>query len=482
MQIEMPANGWRPRPNQQPLWDYFCDPVTKQFDGTNKRAIEIAHRRWGKDDVALHLTAKASATRIAGYWHMLPQADQARKAIWTAVNPHTGKRRIDEAFPREWRATTLENEMFIRFKWGSTWQVLGSDNFQSLVGTPPAGLVYSEFAKAHPGAWAYLSPILVENKGWAMAITTPEGRNHAHSLYEMAKKSPGWFADLQTVEDSIRICNEAGFKPPMSLADVEAQRKEYHAIYGPEAGDALIQQEFWCSWSAAILGAFWGKEIEAAEREGRICDLDVVKHRPVHRAWDIGIDDAMAIWCFQVFPGAIHVVDYIEGSGYDFGFYKQQLGDRGYLNDKRGVDHVPHDARQRVAGSGGGENLPRTRIQTMFSIKLNPELVPDHKPMDRVNAGRRILPRCWFDEQRCSRGLESLRSYKSEWNAVNRVFSRQIAHNWASHGGDAFGHMAVSVEFPNMKPAEKEKFTGIKVKPLTVNDLLKSTKPDRKWA
>ena len=63
----------------------------------------------------------------ATYWHMLPAYSQGRKAIWTAVNPHTGKSRIDEAFPHELRHDANEQEMFIRLKNGATWQVLGYD-------------------------------------------------------------------------------------------------------------------------------------------------------------------------------------------------------------------------------------------------------------------------------------------------------------------------------------------------------------------
>jgi phage terminase large subunit len=476
MDVEMPANGWRPRPHQRKLWQHFKGRDGKTFDGTGKRAIEIAHRRWGKDDVALHLTAQSSVSRVGTYWHLLPQYEQARKAIWNAVNPHTGRRRIDEAFPKEWRANTNEHEMFIRFKWGSTWQVIGSDNYQSLVGTPPVGIVLSEWAKAHPGAWAYLAPILIENKGWALAITTPEGRNHAAKMYEMARQDAGWFAELQTIEDSIRLNEAAGFKPSITLTDVEAQRREYHTIFDAESGDALIQQEYYCSFAAAILGAFWGKQLEKAEREGRICELDLVKGYPVNRAWDIGIDDPMAIWCFQVGPGWLHIIDYIEGSGQGFDFYADQLRERGYLENKRGIDYVPHDAKQREPGAPDG----RTRIQTMFSLGLNPLLVPDHKPIDRVNAGRRILSSCWFDSSRCEKGLEILRSYKSEWDQKNRVFSKTIKHDWASHGGDAFGHLAVAVEFPKKRP-EEEKFKGVVARPITVNDLLRSTKPRRVW-
>ena len=94
-QIFLP-NNWQPRWYQRPLWDFL--------ENGGKRAIEIAHRRWGKDDVVLHRTAIAAHERVATYWHCLPEYEQARKAIWNAVNPHTGKRRIDEAFTPELRS------------------------------------------------------------------------------------------------------------------------------------------------------------------------------------------------------------------------------------------------------------------------------------------------------------------------------------------------------------------------------------------
>jgi phage terminase large subunit len=490
MLIQMPANGWKPRPHQQRLWNYFVGPKTDdpntsfRFDGTGKRAMAIWHRRAGKDDVALNLTGKASVTRPATYWHMLPEYEQGRKAIWNAVNPHTGRRRIDEAFPESWRANYDDKGMFIRFKWGATWQVVGSDNYQNLVGTPPAGIVLSEWAKAHPGAWAYLAPILVENKGWALAISTPEGRNHCHAMYETWKKTPGYFGELLTIEDSMRLCRAAGLQPSVTLEDVEIQRAEYHGLFGVEAGDALIEQEWYCSFAAAILGAYFGKQISRAEHEGRICALDRVPGYPINTAFDIGVDDPMAIWVFQVGPGWLHILDYIEGSNEGFDFYCDWLAERDYVPTKNhrgeliGTDWVPHDAKQREPGAPKA----RTRIQTLFALGRNPRLVPDHKPMDRINAGRRLLasPNTYFDADRCSVGLDMLRAYKQEYDVKNRVFRKTPKHDFASHGADAWGHLAVAVEFPTVREKQPAR-TKIEVPPLTVNDLLKQTKPERTW-
>ncbi|HEY9249796.1 MAG TPA: hypothetical protein VIO38_11715, partial [Rariglobus sp.] len=186
--IRLPHNGWQPRPHQLAAWTYL--------ENGGRHAELIWHRRSGKDEIALHRTACAAFERRANYWHMLPEATQARKAIWNAVNPHTGRKRIDEAFPKELRRTTRENEMAIEFVNGSSWQVVGSDNFNSLVGSAPAGIVYSEWALANPASRAYLRPILAENNGWQMFITTPRGRNHAHRTYTAAQKDPDAFAQL----------------------------------------------------------------------------------------------------------------------------------------------------------------------------------------------------------------------------------------------------------------------------------------------
>ena len=271
--IRIPYN-WAPRDYQMNVWRYL--------ERGGKRAICVWHRRAGKDDVCLHWAAASMVDKPATYWHMLPAFSQGRKAIWTAINPHTGKRRIDEAFPHELRVNTNESEMFIRLKNGATWQVVGSDRYDAAVGSSPAGITFSEWALSDPSAWAYLAPIVIENGGWALFITTARGRNHAKSMLDMAQTRPDWFFEVLPVN----VTNA------MSEAAVEQQRLEYTGIFGKEAADALIDQEYYCSFEAAILGAYWGKEMLLAEQQGRICDVPVNTDLPVHTAWDIGVDDA----------------------------------------------------------------------------------------------------------------------------------------------------------------------------------------------
>jgi phage terminase large subunit len=156
-------------------------PAWEQLEAGKKRLALAWHRRAGKDDVCLHWAATCAMTRVGGYWHMLPQHNQARKAIWDAINPGTGRRRIDDAFPLALRDSTREQDMFIRFKNGSTWQVVGSDNYNALVGSPPVGVVFSEYALSDPSSWAFIRPILAENGGWALFISTPRGTTTSRS-------------------------------------------------------------------------------------------------------------------------------------------------------------------------------------------------------------------------------------------------------------------------------------------------------------
>lgn len=219
-------NNWKPRPYQLPFFRYFARG--------GKRAVLMWPRRHGKDDACLHQTA-IQLMKIPGtYWFMLPQYGQARKAIWDAVNKHTGLRRIDEAFPKEIRARVNESEMKIVFKNGSVWQVCGSDNYNALVGSNPAGIVFSEYALSDPQAWDYLSPILDENNGWAIFNSTVRGQNHFTQLAHIAKGDPNWFYS------NVRA-SEAGV---FTAEQLEQIKQEYIRRRGYDMGLGMFLQEY----------------------------------------------------------------------------------------------------------------------------------------------------------------------------------------------------------------------------------------------
>lgn len=407
------------------------------MDG-GKRASLAWHRRAGKDDLCLHFAAIAAHERIGNIWHMLPEAAQARKAIWLAVNPKTGKRRIDEAFPVELRASTNDQEMMIRFRNGSTWQLCGSDNYDSLIGSSPMGIVFSEYAVANPAAWAYLRPILLENGGWALFISTPRGKNHFHLLHERTARDPGWFRESLTNDET------SVFTPEQ----LEAELRELQREHGDSFGKSLWLQEYFVSFDAAIPGSIFGEWLDRAQKQGRI---GVVPHDSAvltHTAWDLGRTDSTAIWFYQHVGAEIHIIDYHESNLKDVPFYgdllRKKTKDRGFMY---GTHWLPHDARARTLAAGGKSIQQQMIDQNVGRIVIAKRL--DH--VDGIQAARATFPHCWFDANHCSDGVEVLRHYHYEWDEEARVFRSMPAHDWASHGASAFRTLALSWKRPKDK-------------------------------
>jgi len=431
-----------PRPYQRAAWDYL--------ERGGRHAEIVWHRRAGKDELCLHRTAVAAFERVASYWHMLPEVSQARKAIWMAVNPHTGRRRIDEAFPQELRRATREHEMQIEFVNGSTWQVVGSDRFDSLVGAAPAGIVYSEWALANPNARAYFRPIIAENGGWQIFITTPRGRNHALTTLRAARNTPGAFAQVLDANDT----------GVFSRAQLDAERTAYCAEFGDDHGRAKFDQEFMCSFDAANLGAILARQIGIAEKEGRIAD-DVEYDpdgAPLEISADIGRRDAATWWFWQPLVGGYQIVDYDGGWGLDAEEWAGRLLKR-MAGRRLGRIWLPHDARARTFAA------KRSAVEIFVDVfgAEHVAIVPSSSVADRVNAARVLTPRVKWNASRCERGLDGLRSWSYEFSEHARTFSGEPLHDWASHDGDGYSYgclvMRQAVK-PQLAPAPRGVFVG----------------------
>ncbi|SRR6266404_7441534 len=367
---------------------------------------------------------------------MLPQANQARKAIWTAVDSHTGVKRIDAAFPLELRESTNDQEMLIRFKNGSTWQVAGSDNYQGIIGSGPYGIVYSEYMLSDPNSRLFLDPILQENGGWAIFNGTPRGRNHFHALYEMGRTELGWFSELLTVKDT-------GVFTPEQLEKI---RREIARERGDDEATNIINQEYYCNFDAAIPGSYYGKLIAKAEAEGRITSVPHDPRLQVITGWDIGVGDSTAIWFIQQRRFDVNVIDYYENSGVGVDHYARVLKERGYNYEGH---YLPHDADDREWG-----NNASSRIETLKSLGVKPaRVLPRASVDDGINAVRVLLPRCNFDKVKCERGLDCLRQYQKIWDDKLKVFANTPRHDWTSHGADAFRYLAQGLKPPREKDA-----------------------------
>ena len=437
-------------------------PLHQYMSGGGKRAIEIAHRRWGKDEIALALTFQALSTgRPATYWHCLPRLVQARRSIWTAVNPHTGKRRIDEAFPVELREVTNEQEMFIRFKNQSTYQVIGSDTYDSLVGASVAGIVFSEWALANPSAWGYLSPILRENNGWALFITTPRGKNHAYDMYNHARKSDDWFAEISDARDTGAFNDE----------QLDGIREEYVSLYGPEFGASQFEQEYLCSFEASILGSFYGGELATARADGRICEVKHDPSLPVQTVWDIGYSDDTAILFVQVAANEVRIIDTYSTNGQPLSHYAEVIASKNY-NYSRHV--LPHDAQAKTLAAAGRsvyEQLVNDHKMKRVTILRN-----TNTEQQGVMAARHLFPRLWIDESQ-EEFINALSQFRREWDDSGKTFRDRPVHDWTNHYADALRYLAWTWREPPRPTVEKLRpiITIDGRSTLTMNDLVKAS-------
>lgn len=405
-------DDWEPRPYQKTAWKALLD---KQC----RRAVLLWHRRAGKDSVALHWTVLQAKQTAGVYWHVFPTAKQGRKVIWDGVTRQG--RPVLEAWPRENIVGRSEADMKLKFRNGSVWQVVGSDNYdEALIGANPTGLVMSEYALQDPRAWDYLRPILAENGGWAVFAYTPRGRNHGYDLFRMAERTEGWFAERLTMDKTGAITTDA----------IAAER----AAGMP---DELIEQEFHCSFEAALVGAVYGKPMADALRQGRIGRVPHDPLLPVDTWWDLGMADATAIWFVQHAGNEIRLIDYLEGSGAGIDHYVKALQAKPYVYR----DHIaPADIRVRELGTG------RSRYEHADSLGLRFRVLPNLPLADGINAVRGVLPRCRFDAQACERGIEALRQYQREWDGDRKCFAERPRHDWTSHAADAFRYGALARE------------------------------------
>lgn len=402
-------------------------PALRALDSGIKRAVAVWHRRAGKEKTFLNHTIKAAFQRVGTYFYVFPTYAQGRKILWQGMD-RDGFPFMNH-IPKQVIETKHEQDMRIKLVNGSAIQVIGSDKIDSIVGTNPVGVVFSEYSLQDPRAWDYLRPILRENGGWAIFDFTPRGKNHGYQLYEMARENPDWFCQLLTVDDT------GALKP----ADIEAERNA-------GMSEEMIQQEFYCSFEGVMFGAYYGKQMKEAEDSGRITKVDYEPGIGVETWWDLGIGDATAIWFTQTIGREIHVIDYYEQTGEGLAHYAKYLQSLPYIYSGH---HAPHDIEVRELGTG------RSRKEVAAEYGIAFDVVENLPFEDGIEAARTFLGRCWFDRHKCERGLNALRNYRKEYDDKHEIFKLKPLHDWASHGADAFRYLAVGHKVSVKARAEK---------------------------
>lgn len=424
-EIRIP-HGWTARDYQWPLWEYL------EKGGT--RAVAVWHRRAGKDLFAINRIAKCMVDRPGLYWHCFPTYNQGRKIAWDGFTK--AGRKFRDAFPAQLVAKESINEMRIEMRpmgWnkelqepypGGIYQVVGSDDPDRLVGANPFGIVFSEWSIMNPAVWDLVAPILAENGGWALFIYTARGHNHGFTLLETAKKNPKrWFHQILTVRDTFHEGKAAVDEKELINAVADGMSPE------------MIQQEFYCSFEAPLVGAFYGTQMTKAREEGRIGKVPYDPALLVDTWWDLGMNDETVIWFTQTYGKEERIIDYFSDEGEGLAYYAKELGKKPYAY---GTHTAPHDITVRELGTG------KSRLEVAAKLGIKFRVAPKLEVIDGIEASRNLLNSCWFDEEKCQRGIECMTSYQKVWDEEKKIFLKAPLHNWASHGADAFRTWAVA--------------------------------------
>jgi hypothetical protein len=382
---------------------------------SHRFVVGVAHRRMGKTVAALNQLIKAALEneqQAPRYAYIAPTYSQAKRVAWDYLTH----------FVRPLNATANIAELRVDFL-DRRIQLYGSDNPDSLRGQYFDGVVLDEIGDQNPKIWnEIIRPALADRKGWCLFIGTPKGNNHFKELFDRASKEPGWAA-LQFKVSETQIIDE------QELLDA---RKEM--------GDDKYNQEFECSFNAAVEGSYYGKLINDLEENGRMCAIDRDDLCRTYVAWDLGIGDSTAIFVMQVAGQEFRVMDHVENHGQGLDWYVEWLKEN---NWHKAEQLLPHDVEVRELGTG------KSRIEVLREAGLDCKVLPRLAVDDGIQAVRRLLPKCWFNMPKVKQGLDCLRNYRREYDEKRNVFYDKPLHDWASHSSDSFRYLALGLEQTN---------------------------------
>ena len=413
------------------LRDYQWAVWEQLYKGVNK-AMLVWHRRAGKDLFCLNYMI-AKAIEVPGnYWFLLPETQQVRNSIWEGITaggvkylsfiPEELIYKLDNQSMKIYLNHPTERDAKGKPRAGSIISFLGGDRYDKRVGAGLQGCVISEWALQKPNLYDLaIEPMLKETKGWVLFNTTPRGNNHAKDMFDFLDKEPHYLADLQTIATT----KDNNGNPIVKESDLAEERRR-----GKD--EALIQQEYYCSFEGAIQGSYYGDMLKKYSESVGKYTYDA--GYPVHTMWDLGISDSMAIWFIQFVGRDIHVIDYYENSNYALGHYASVLQGKGY---QYAMHHLPHDGRQRQMTA---TEMAITIEQQLKNLDVYPITVhPARRDLyGAIQRTRAILSRCFFDKEKTKDGYESLKQYAREFDEKRNCFKDTPLHNWTSHGADAF--------------------------------------------
>jgi len=294
------------------------------------------------------------------------------------------------------------------------------------------GYVLDEFATQNPIVREILIPMIAQNNGWEIIISTPEGHNHFYYLYNRLKNSDKFITEILTVDDTFQNNGES------------VLNKDAISMMVDEGGwsEEKSKQELWCDFSAAVLGAVFGRQMRWLQKENRIYNFPITSDVPVHTAWDLGQNDSTAIWFYQIYPDCIRVVNYYENRLQELSHYINIVHQ---FREKHGVvfgEHwFPHDGNNQAGPRK--ESWKQRASQLGLPVRILSRDAKKSLSIERARANFKIFH---IHQTNCQRGIDCLLEYKFQFNDAMQLTSNEPLHNWASHGADSFMYMCKIVK------------------------------------
>jgi hypothetical protein len=387
--------------------------MLKPFHKRKERyAIIVAHRRFGKTVAAINDLIKDSLTiprknvRVA---YIAPYYRQAKAIAWDYLLEYT--RDVEGSLVNA-------SELRIDFPNGSRIRLFGADNYDAMRGLYFDSVVLDEPADFPANAWpSVIRPSLSDRKGRATFIGTPKGKNDFWDIWHDAQNDGNWYAAMFKASET-------------SILDSEELEEAKQTM-----GEDRYEQEFECSFEAAIQGAYYAMEMKTATQDKRITKVPYDPSVGVTVSWDLGIGDSTSLWFAQFVGQEIRIIDFYEMSGVGLDHYAKVLDEKGYHYK----EHIlPHDVKVKELGTG------KSRLETLDALGVNNiSIAPKLSIDDGIQSARSMLNRCWFDEEKCGRGVEALRQYRREFDEKNKSWRGRPLHDWTSHAADSFRYMSV---------------------------------------
>lgn len=420
-------------PHKLDLREYQTPVFKALFQDNIKRIVDVIHRRAGKSKIALNILISAAFQRIGLYFHCFPQLTQAKKAIWLGIDG-SGMRYLDH-YPPELIKHIDNVEMRVTLINGSIIQLVGSDMYDKLRGSNPVGIVFDEYAHSSPFCWQYTSPILRENGGWAMFIYTPNGHNHGWELYEKNINNPKWFVRKLDITQTRK--QDGSF----IITEEDIQEERDSGI-----SEEAIQQEYYVSFEAAVIGAYYADQLRIAEYDNRIKLFPIDKKLPIFTGWDLGYRDSTAIWFAQLVGREIRLIHYYEDSGRPLSHYldysKAFILSNGGIN---GIHFAPHDIGVHEYSTG------KTRLETARKAGWRFRVVGKHTVADGIDVVRDDLKYAVIHREWAKNGLSMIKMYKKGADG-------KPEHDVSSHCADALRYLFVGLkEYHGMPIDSKSK-------------------------